>query len=125
MLRPGGRVLIRSTFSGRMPGLAWHTYFPRATELEREIFPTSVEVEQEFAAAGLRRVDLDVVRVQVVETFEQYAARLHTRAISIFERLTEEEIETGFARLDEDVAANRVLGRLSEDGDLLALELPA
>jgi len=125
VLRPGGRVLIRSTFSDRMPGLAWHTYFPRATDLEREIFPTSDEVEREFAAAGLRRVALDVVRVAVVETFEQYAARLRTRAISIFEHLTEEEIEIGFARLDEDVAANRPPGRLSEDGDLLVLELPA
>lgn len=125
VLRPGGRVLIRSTFSDRMPDLAWHTYFPRATELEQEIFPTSVEVEGQFAAAGLRRVGLDVVRVQVVETFEQYAARLHTRAISIFEHLTEEEIATGFARLDEDVAANRPPGRLAEDGDLLVLELPA
>ena len=125
VLRPGGRVLIRSTFSDRMPDLAWHTYFPRATDLEREIFPTSVEVEREFAAAGLRRAALDVVRVQTVETFEQYAARLRTRAISIFEHLTEEEIETGFARLDEDLAANRSPGRLAEDGDLLVLELPA
>jgi ubiquinone/menaquinone biosynthesis C-methylase UbiE len=82
VLRPGGRVLIRSTFSDRMPELAWHTYFPRATELEREIFPTSVEVEREFAAAGLRRVALDVVRVQVVETFEEYADRLRTRSRS-------------------------------------------
>ena len=125
VLRPGGRVLMRSTFSDRMPDLAWHTYFPRATELEREIFPTSAEVEREFAAAGLRPAGLDVVRVTVVETFEEYAARLRTRAISIFEHLTEQEIEIGFARLDEDVAANRPPGRLSEDGDLLVLELPA
>jgi ubiquinone/menaquinone biosynthesis C-methylase UbiE len=124
VLRPGGRVLVRSTFSDRMPELAWHTYFPRATDLEREIFPTSAEVEREFAAAGLRRAELDVVRVATVETFEEYGARLRTRAISIFEHLTEEEIETGFARLDEDLAANRPPGRLSEDGDLLVLELP-
>jgi hypothetical protein len=125
VLRPGGRVLMRSTFSDRMPDLAWHTYFPRATDLEREIFPASAEVEREFAAAGLRPAGLDVVQVAVVETFEEYAARLRTRAISIFEHLTEQEIEIGFARLDEDVAANRPPGRLSEDGDLLVLELPA
>jgi ubiquinone/menaquinone biosynthesis C-methylase UbiE len=124
VLRPGGRILIRSTFSDRMPYLAWHTYFPRTTDLEREIFPTTAEVEREFAAAGLRRVALDVVRVSTVETFEEYGARLRTRAISIFEHLTEEEIEIGFARLDEDLAANRPPGRLSEDGDLLVLELP-
>jgi ubiquinone/menaquinone biosynthesis C-methylase UbiE len=125
VLRPGGRVLMRSTFSDRMPQLTWHTYFPRAAQLEREIFPTTQEVLDTFAQAGLPRVALDVVRVSVVETFAEYAQRLHTRAISIFEHLTEEEIESGFAQLDADVAANRVPGRLAEDGDLLVLELPA
>lgn len=125
VLRPGSRVLIRSTFSDRMPDLAWHTYFPRAVDLEREIFPSADEVEQQFAAAGLRRVVLDVVRVQVVETFAEYAARLRTRAISIFEHLTDEEIRAGLAQLDEDVAANRPPGRLTEDGDVLVLELSA
>jgi SAM-dependent methyltransferase len=124
VLRPGGRVLMRSTFSDRMPQLVWHTYFPRAAQLEREIFPTTHEVLDTFAQEGLRRASLDVIRVSVVETFAEYAQRLHTRAISIFEHLTEDEIESGFARLDADVAADRVPGRLAEDGDLLVLELP-
>jgi len=125
VLRPGARVLIRSTFSDRMPFLTWHTYFPRATEIEQAMFPTVGEAEASFAAAGLRRVALDVVRVQSVETFEQYAQRLRTRAISTFEHLTEQEIAVGFAALDADLAAGRQPGRLSEDGDLLVLELPA
>lgn len=124
VLRPDGRVLMRSTFRDRIPDFAWHTYFPRAIDLQREIFPTTDEVERQFAAVGLRRVTLDVVRVQIVDTFEEYAARLRTRANSIFEHLTDEEIEAGFARLDEDVAANRSPGRLDEDGDVLVLGLP-
>jgi ubiquinone/menaquinone biosynthesis C-methylase UbiE len=124
VLRPGGRVLMRSTFSDRMPQLTWHTYFPRAVQLEREIFPATGEVLDTFAQVGLRSAGIDIVRVSVVESFAEYAQRLHTRSISIFEHLTEDEIESGFARLDADVAADRVPGRLAEDGDLLVLERP-
>jgi ubiquinone/menaquinone biosynthesis C-methylase UbiE len=124
VLRPGGRVLIRSTFGDRLPESSWRDYFPRATELEAAIFPSTIEVEEEFAAAGLRRVVLDVVRVQAAEDYAAYAERLRMKAISIFEHLTEEEIEQGFARLDADVAAGRAAFRLAEDGDLLVLQLP-
>jgi ubiquinone/menaquinone biosynthesis C-methylase UbiE len=125
VLRPGGRVLIRSTFGNRLPESSWRDYFPRATELEAVIFPSTMQVEEEFSMAGLRRVALEVVRIQAAEDYAAYAERLHMKAISIFEHLTEEEIEHGFARLDADVAAGHAKFRLAEDGDLLVLELPA
>src|SRR5438270_12436528 len=65
VLRPGGRVLIRSTFADRMPDLVWHRYFPRARAIEQELFPTHRETEALFSAAGLRMVALDRVREQV------------------------------------------------------------
>jgi ubiquinone/menaquinone biosynthesis C-methylase UbiE len=126
VLRPGGRVLLRSTFSDRLPESSWRIYFPRADELDREMFPTAAETEELFAAAGLRRVELDVVRVPVTEDFQAFAKRLHLRASSVFELMTEQEIEEGFARLDADVArGGHPEFRPAEDGDLLVLESPA
>ena len=125
VLRPGGRVLLRGTFADRLPDSSWRIYFPRAPELDREIFPTAVQTQDQFAAAGLRRVELDVVQVPVAEDFSAYAERLRLRASSIFEHLTETEIEEGFARLDADVAAGgNPAFRPAEDGDLLVLESP-
>jgi ubiquinone/menaquinone biosynthesis C-methylase UbiE len=46
VLRPGGRVLIRSTFADRLPDLWWHRFFPRAAEIEQQMFPTVAEVGQ-------------------------------------------------------------------------------
>ncbi len=84
------------------------------------------EVEDQFAAASLRRVELDVVQIPVTEDFRAYAARLHLKASSIFEHMAEREIEEGFARLDADVARGEEPAfRLAEDGDLLVLESPA
>jgi ubiquinone/menaquinone biosynthesis C-methylase UbiE len=126
VLRPGGRVLLRSTFADRLPASSWRSYFRRGEELDRAIFPTVGEVEDQFAAAGLRRVALDVVRIQVAEDFRACAERLHLKASSIFEHMTEEEIEDGFARLDADVASGKEPAfRLAEDGDVLVLESTA
>jgi ubiquinone/menaquinone biosynthesis C-methylase UbiE len=37
VLRPGGRVLLRSTFSDRIFELEWMRYFPRMREIESQI----------------------------------------------------------------------------------------
>jgi hypothetical protein len=83
-LRPGGRLLIRSMFSGRLPDLPWHRYFPRARALEALIFPTLAEVKDTSSAAGLRFVALDRVRQQVAPSLAAYAERLRLRALSTF-----------------------------------------
>jgi ubiquinone/menaquinone biosynthesis C-methylase UbiE len=58
VLRPGGRVLLRSTFADCMPDLEWMRYFPRAREIEMQMFPSSEEVIRVFANAGLTQVAL-------------------------------------------------------------------
>jgi ubiquinone/menaquinone biosynthesis C-methylase UbiE len=125
VLRPGGRVLIRSAFSNRLPESSWLNYFPRATELAAAMFPTTMQTEEDFTTAGLHRVTLDVVRVQAAGDYKAYAERLHMKASSFFEHLTDQETEQGFTRLDADVAQGSVTFSLAEDCDLLVLELPA
>jgi ubiquinone/menaquinone biosynthesis C-methylase UbiE len=125
VLRPGGRVLIRSAFSNRPPESSWLDYFPRATELAAAMFPTTTQTEQDFATAGLRRAALDVITVQAATDYPAYAERLHMKASSFFEHLTEEETEPGFTRLDTDVAHGNVAFSLAENCDLLVLELPS
>ena len=65
VLRPGGRVLLRSTFSDRMPDLKWMRYFPRAREIEMQMFPSSEEVIRVFANAGLTQVALVTIEEQL------------------------------------------------------------
>jgi ubiquinone/menaquinone biosynthesis C-methylase UbiE len=121
VLRPGGQVLIRSTFADRMPELVWHRYFPRAREIEQELFPSHAETEALFTAAGLRVVALDRVREQVAPSLAAYARRLELRAISIFEYLTEDEIERGFAAMRAAVDADPGVDPVELDADLLVL----
>ncbi len=120
VLRPGGRVLIRSSFSDRLPLIDWHQWFEGAREAELKMFPTTGEVEAMFAAVGLERLALDVVRERYADSLAEQAERLKTRAISTFEYLDEAAIEAGFRKLDEAVARDPG-GPVYGDGDLMTL----
>lgn len=120
VLRPGGRLMIRSHFSDRMPEVHWHRWFPRARAVEMEMFPTLTEVTDLFADVGLTPLALDVVRETFSDSLEDSARRLRTRAISTFEHLDEAEIEAGFRRMDAEIAAGPD-GPTQGDCDLLVL----
>lgn len=121
VLRPGGRVLLRSTFADRIPDLLWHRFFPGARLVEQHTFPTLPEVTELFAAAGLTVLGLNRVRETMAPSLTAYAQRLRLRAISTFEHLTEEEIALGFAALDLAVAAETTPQVVTADGDVLIL----
>jgi ubiquinone/menaquinone biosynthesis C-methylase UbiE len=120
VLRPGGRLLIRSHFSDRMPEIHWHRWFPGARAVELKMFPTLAEVTTLFSSAGLKPLALDVVREIFTDSLEESARRLRTRAISTFEHLDEAEIVEGFRRMDAEIAAGPE-GPTYGDCDLLVL----
>jgi hypothetical protein len=114
-------VFIRSTFSDRMPELEWHRYFPRAREVELQMFPTTHEVVDLFAAVGLRPLTLVGLNHPFAPSLAEHAARLRMRAISTFEHLSEEEITEGFRRLDAAVALEHEPRPVNGISDLLVL----
>ena len=122
VLRPGGRVLIRSLFPDRMPELLWYSYFPGARLIDEQVFPRLEPLLETFAAAGLSCVTVDRVQERIAPSLADYADRLRLRGSSTFERLTEEEIEEGFTALDAAVAAERSPRPVEEESDLLVLQ---
>ena len=124
VLRPGGRVLIRSLFPDRMPELPWYSYFPGIRLIDEQVFPRLDPLLEAFVEAGLRFVAIDRVQERIAAGLGEYAERLKLRGSSTFERLTEDEIAVGFAALDAAVAAERAPRPVEEESDLLVLELP-
>jgi ubiquinone/menaquinone biosynthesis C-methylase UbiE len=118
VLRPGGRILLCGMFSDQLPDLLWHRYFPAAKRVEQQVFPTLGEVTELF---GMSVLGVERVTVPVAPSLAAYAERLRLRAISIFEHLTEEEIQEGFAALDRAVAAEVTPRQATMDTDLLVL----
>jgi ubiquinone/menaquinone biosynthesis C-methylase UbiE len=121
VLRPGGRVLLRSSFGDRLPDKAWLDYFPRAREVEQVMFPTLGETLEVLGAVGLRQVALVQVRERLAASLAAYVDRLRLRASSTFEHLTEAEIERGFAAIQAAADAETEPAPVEFDVDLLVL----
>jgi len=106
VLKAGGRLLIQGGFSDRMVApTGWHRFFPRAFEIEREMFPSTDEIESVFAPVGLKPLRLIETPVQYWGSVAEAAERLRLKPFSNFEHLTEIELAEGFATLDAAVAA--------------------
>lgn len=121
VLRPGGRVLIRSVFTDRMPDSHYHHFFPRARDIEMQMFPSSDTVIQLFAGVGLRPITLTAIQEEFATDLAAYAARIRLRAISTFEHLSDEEFAEGVARMDAAVAASTERRPVTAASDLLVL----
>jgi ubiquinone/menaquinone biosynthesis C-methylase UbiE len=122
VLRPDGRLLLRTTLADRVPQMLWHHYFPAARTVEEQMFPTTAEILALFGAAGFGCVTLTQSRHRIAPSLREYATRLRFRAISVFEYLSEPDIERGFAAMDADAARETVPQPVEEDCDLLVLE---
>jgi ubiquinone/menaquinone biosynthesis C-methylase UbiE len=122
VLKPGGRVLIRTALSDRMGEIWWHQFFDRARDIEMAMFPTLGQVTADFASAGLRLLTLERVAEAYGGSEAEAAEKLKLRATSVFEHMSEAEIARGFARLDAWLATadTRTEARPIE-GDLLVL----
>jgi SAM-dependent methyltransferase len=120
VVRPSGIVAIRSQFSDRLHDIAWRRYFPRALEIERQVFPTVDETTGAFRAARFEPIALDEVESEVAPTPAAHLDRLRHRAISTLELLTEAEVEAGFAAMERAVASAQPRP-VRDVGDLLML----
>jgi ubiquinone/menaquinone biosynthesis C-methylase UbiE len=121
VLKPSGRLLMRSTFADRIHQAWWYGFFPRMMEIELALFPTVKAVSDLFAGAGLGEAQLVEVELPPEDDLVAVADRLRLRAISLFEHLEEEEIAEGFARMDAAIAAGEIPRPGPLPADLLVL----
>ncbi len=121
VLRPGGRVLVRNTFADRMRDLWWYQFFPRAPEIEREMFPTTGQVAAAFSQTGLEVRSLQAVPERLADSAAEFAARVRLLPFSTFEHMTDEEIAEGLAALDAAMARETSAEPIEGSSDLLVL----
>lgn len=123
VLKSGGRLILRSTFRDRIPDHWWRGYFPRSWDVERAMFESEAETRAHFEAAGLRTVEVVHTEIPFEDDMAAAVARLKLRAVSVFEHMTEDELDEGFARLDADLAAGAIIEKPTT-GDFIVFEAP-
>jgi ubiquinone/menaquinone biosynthesis C-methylase UbiE len=124
VLKPGGRLLLRSQFSDHMPELWWLEPFPRASDAHAAPFQPLHEVIETFTSAGWRVASFGTVDEPSPGTRGDMLQRLRLRTFSVFAEFTPGELETGFRRLEQAVAADPGAPAPAEPGTLLTLERP-
>jgi SAM-dependent methyltransferase len=106
VVRPGGRTLLRSQFSDHMPRLWWLEYFPRGHEVDASMYQPLDEVISTFEPAGWRVADFRTITELSSGTRSDRLERLRLRTYSTFAYFTPDELEAGFRRLEQAVAAD-------------------
>lgn len=106
VLRPGGRLLLRANFSDHHPRPWWLEHFPRGYEVDASIFQPLHEVIAMFTSVGWKVVDYGTVTEPSPGTRRDMLERLRLRTLSFFAQLGPEEVESGFRRLEQAVAAD-------------------
>lgn len=108
VLKPGGRLILRSTFADRIPDSWWRCFFPTSWAVEEAMFPSVAEARAIFEAAGIATVEATHLEIPFDEDLAAAVAKLRLRAVSTFEHMAEADLDEGFARLDAALAAGAI-----------------
>jgi ubiquinone/menaquinone biosynthesis C-methylase UbiE len=122
-LRPGGRLLLRSNFSDHIPPSGWWLeHFPLGYERDAAMFQPLHEVIATFTSAGWRVAAFGRVIEPSSGTRAEMLERLRLRTHSTFAYFSTDELETGFRRLEQAVAADPEAPAPPDPATLLTLE---
>jgi SAM-dependent methyltransferase len=123
VIRPGGRLLLRSNFSDHIPPSGWWLeHFPRGFEVDAALFQPLHEVIATFTSAGWRVASFGRVTEPSSGTRGDMLQRLRLRTHSSFAQFTPDELETGFRRLEQAIAADPGAPAPADPATLLTLE---
>jgi SAM-dependent methyltransferase len=100
VVKPGGKLFVQANVSDRMPDVWWFRVVPEWKEADTAQFRSEKEVEGDFVGAGWTLVRRDQVTWLRSASLAEDFGRLKLRAVSVFEHMSEEVVQAGFARIE-------------------------
>jgi ubiquinone/menaquinone biosynthesis C-methylase UbiE len=105
VVKPGGTLFVQANFSDRMPDVWWFRVMPEWRAVDAAQFRPEAVVTADFTDTGWTLVARDAVTwLRSMSLAEDYE-RLRLRAVSVFEHLSEDIAEAGFARIEAALAS--------------------
>jgi hypothetical protein len=92
---------VQVNFSDKMPDTWWFRVVPEWRKADAAQFRSEDEVKSDFVDAGWTFVSRDEVSWLRSATLAEDVERLKLRAVSVFEHMSTEVVEAGFARIEE------------------------
>ena len=100
VVKPDGTLFVQVNFSDRMPDVWWFRAVPEWWEADTAQFPSEAEVKSDFINAGWRLIARDEVTWLRSSSLAEDFEKLKLGAVSLFEHMSDESIERGFAKID-------------------------
>jgi SAM-dependent methyltransferase len=128
VLRPGGLVLVRQAFPGRMGAITlYRRFFPGAgaTLVTGGGLPTVERVSEAFAGAGFGVEGLEAVDQVSATSLAAYRDKVRRRADTGLRLLPDDQFAAGLAALEEAAEAETDPTPVVDRIDLLVLRRPA
>ena len=100
VVKPGGKLFVQANLSDRISDIWWFRVVPEWRPFDPGQFASADEVISDFVAAGWMSVELEEVTWPRAATLAEDYERLKLRAVSLFERMSEEEADAGFAKIE-------------------------
>ncbi|MCW6003973.1 class I SAM-dependent methyltransferase [Micromonospora sp. CPCC 205371] len=100
VVKPGGKLFVQLNFSDRMPDVWWFRVVPEWRRVDQAQFRSEEDVTGDFTAAGWRLVSRDEVTWLRSASLAEDYEKLKLRAVSVFEHMSQEAVEAGFARIE-------------------------
>ena len=122
ILRPGGVVVIRTTFRERLDARVYD-YWPQLRKVDEKRFPGRKEVLADFTACGFSVLGDTSFAQPVTTGLREYHARMATKPQSKFTHLTDAEFQSGLRRLEADAEPVTRPRPVQERYDVVALTL--
>lgn len=101
VLKPGGTLFVQANFADRMPDVWWFRVVPEWKKVDRAQFRTEHEVRSDFTDAGWTFVSHEKVTWPRSASLGEDLERLKLRSVSMFELMSDEAADAGFARIEE------------------------
>lgn len=102
MIKPGGKVFVQANFSDRMPHVWWLHVVPEWMNIHQAQYQSEEEVQSEFTRAGWTLTSRDEITWLRSASLAKDYERLRLRPTSLFEYMSEEVAEAGFAKIDAE-----------------------
>ncbi len=100
VIKPGGKLFVQANFSDRMPDVWWLHVVPEWMKVHQTQYQSEEEVQSDFAGAGWMLASRDEITWLRSASLAEDYERLRLRPTSLFEHMSEEVVEAGFARIE-------------------------
>jgi len=121
VVKPGGKLFMQANFSDKMPDVWWFRVMPEWRKADAAQFRSEEEVRSDFTGTGWTfAAHEEVTWLRSADLAEDFQ-RLKLRAVSVFDHMSADLTETGFARIEAALPSLRD-GPQYETSELLVFQ---